>query len=107
MDATVVSAWLSRANENVEKLSSFCNAGDNFVRFAHFWLSDFPGVEKQEVMTYPRQNQTLDGEVEVAYVSVVNHVVTEQYLRLSVYFSSFFFLILFQLSPMNLKPVTL
>jgi hypothetical protein len=26
MDATVVSAWLSRANENVEKLSSFCNA---------------------------------------------------------------------------------
>ena len=65
MDATVVSAWLSRANENVEKLSSFCNAGDNFVRFAHFWLSDFPGVEKQEI--FELENGILTEELSFAF----------------------------------------
>ncbi|CAC5402293.1 unnamed protein product [Mytilus coruscus] len=65
MDATVVSAWLTRANESVEKLSSFCNIGDNFVRFAHFWLSDFPGVEKQEI--FELENGILTEELSFAF----------------------------------------
>lgn len=65
MDATVVSAWLTRSNENVGKLSDFCNTGDNFVRFAHFWLSDFPGVEKQEI--FELENGILTEEISFAF----------------------------------------
>lgn len=65
MDATVVSAWLTRANENVEKLSSFCNSGENFVRFAHFWLSDFPSAQRQEI--YELENGILTEELSFAF----------------------------------------
>ena len=49
MDATVVSSWLTRANISVSDLSSYILADDNFVRFAHFWLSDFPDIQKREI----------------------------------------------------------
>ncbi|KAK3091148.1 hypothetical protein FSP39_017513 [Pinctada imbricata] len=49
MDATVVSNWLGRANENVVHITSFCRNCENFVRFAHFWLSDFPDQQKNEI----------------------------------------------------------
>lgn len=49
MDATVVSSWLTRANNNVTELSSYVLADDNFVRFAHFWLTDFPDTQKREI----------------------------------------------------------
>ena len=49
MDATVVSSWLTRANKSVSELSSYIDADDNFVRFAHFWLSDFPDTQKREI----------------------------------------------------------
>lgn len=65
MDATVVSAWLTRANENVEKLSSFCNSGENFVRFSHFWLSDFPDAQRQEI--YELENGILTEELSFAF----------------------------------------
>ena len=49
MDATVVSSWLTRANENVNIIANFCKNCENFVRFAHFWLSDFPDQQKNEI----------------------------------------------------------
>ncbi|XP_062619995.1 uncharacterized protein LOC134281575 [Saccostrea cucullata] len=49
IDATVVSSWLSRANDNVQKLCEFCQNSEKFVQFAHFWLSDFPDQQKNEI----------------------------------------------------------
>lgn len=49
IDATVVSSWLSRANGNVHNLSDFCQNSEKFVQFAHFWLSDFPDQQKNEI----------------------------------------------------------
>ncbi|XP_041363826.1 uncharacterized protein LOC121379321 [Gigantopelta aegis] len=49
MDATIVAGWLGRANASVSNLAQYCNSGDNFVQFAHFWLSDFPDVQKHDI----------------------------------------------------------
>ena len=49
MDATVVSSWLTRANNCVSELSTYIHADDNFVQFAHFWLTDFPDIQKREI----------------------------------------------------------
>lgn len=49
MDATIVSSWLTRANNSVSEVSTYILADDNFVRFAHFWLTDFPDIQKREI----------------------------------------------------------
>ena len=49
IDATVVSSWLARANQNVQKLSEYCMNSEKFVQFSHFWLSDFPDQQKNEI----------------------------------------------------------
>ncbi|ESO87089.1 hypothetical protein LOTGIDRAFT_229258 [Lottia gigantea] len=67
MDATVVSGWLTRATDSVDDLSKFCNANDNFVQFAHFWLSDFPDVQKQEI--YELEFNILMEEIGLAFAA--------------------------------------
>ncbi|KAL4240026.1 hypothetical protein ACF0H5_000821 [Mactra antiquata] len=50
MDATVVSGWLTRANKNVSEVATYIHADDeNFVQFAHFWLTDFGDTQKREI----------------------------------------------------------
>lgn len=49
MDATVVSGWLGRANKSISDVACYINADDNFVQFAHFWLTDFPDTQKREI----------------------------------------------------------
>lgn len=49
MDATVVSGWLTRANKNVSEVAVYIAEDDNFVQFAHFWLSEFPDTQKREI----------------------------------------------------------
>ena len=49
MDATVVSNWLSRANKAVSDIAAYIHAEDNFVQFAHFWLTDFTDSQKREI----------------------------------------------------------
>ncbi|KAL5018187.1 hypothetical protein ScPMuIL_003909 [Solemya velum] len=49
MDATIVSGWLTRANEGISNISSFMNISINFVEFAHFWLTEFPDGQKREI----------------------------------------------------------
>lgn len=49
MDATVVSGWLGRANKSVSDVANYINVDDNFVQFAHFWLTDFPDTQKREI----------------------------------------------------------
>ncbi|KAK2192657.1 hypothetical protein NP493_27g07028 [Ridgeia piscesae] len=49
LDATLVSQWLAEANKQVTDIATWCYKGDNFVQFAHFWLSDFTAEKQQEI----------------------------------------------------------
>lgn len=49
MDATIVSGWLLRANKSVSEIATYISQDDNFVQFAHFWLTDFPDTQKREI----------------------------------------------------------
>lgn len=51
MDATLVSNWLTRSNTSIQELSEYFGKGNNFVQFAHFWLSDFPEIQKREIFS--------------------------------------------------------
>ncbi|XP_013408417.1 uncharacterized protein LOC106172316 [Lingula anatina] len=50
MDATVVADWLHRSNEAVTELTNWVHKGENFVQFAHFWLTDFDPLQRQRIM---------------------------------------------------------
>lgn len=49
IDATIVANWLTRANTALQDLIGFCSKGDNFIQFAHFWLSQFPDLQKRDI----------------------------------------------------------
>lgn len=49
MDATVVSGWLARANNSVSEIATYVHTEDYFIQFAHFWLTDFPDIQKREI----------------------------------------------------------
>lgn len=51
MDATVLTNWLTQSNAAIQELASYCNKGDNFVQFAHFWLSEFSDLQKREIFS--------------------------------------------------------
>lgn len=65
MDATMVAEWLTNANSSLEDLLAYCQQGDHFVQFAHFWLSEFPEVQKQEI--YQMEHEILVEEVGLAF----------------------------------------
>lgn len=50
MDSTVVGDWLTRANDSIKQLTSWLHSSDNFVQFAHFWLSEMPRSKQRELM---------------------------------------------------------
>ena len=49
LDATIVAEWLQISNKHVTDLATWGHAGENFVHFAHFWLSQFPDTQKHEI----------------------------------------------------------
>ena len=46
INRSLVSRWLEDANAVIAQLSNWCYCNDNFVAFGHFWLSEFPAVER-------------------------------------------------------------
>jgi len=46
----LVARWLEDANEVIAQLSNWCHSDDNFVAFGHFWLSEFPAVERSSLI---------------------------------------------------------
>ncbi len=50
IDVSVVSDWLSQANQQLCELASWCLAGENFVHFAQFWLRDLPVQQKEDIL---------------------------------------------------------
>ena len=49
-DSTVVSDWLQRANDLLQKLTEWCVGKDNFVQFANFWLATFTDADSQQLL---------------------------------------------------------
>ena len=50
MDSTVVGVWFKRANDSIKILTSRLHDEDNFVRFAHFWLSEMPTSKQKQLI---------------------------------------------------------
>lgn len=50
MDSTVVGDWLTKANDALKQLSSWLHHDDNFVQFAHFWLSKMPTSKQRQLI---------------------------------------------------------
>ena len=50
MDATVVGDWLTKANSSITDLTSWLHHNDNFIQFAHFWLSEMPRSKQRELI---------------------------------------------------------
>ncbi|CAD5121578.1 unnamed protein product [Dimorphilus gyrociliatus] len=48
VDTPLLSEWLDECNEKVDDMVEWIR--DNFVHFAHFWLTDFPDNKKVEIM---------------------------------------------------------
>ena len=46
----LIARWLKDANAIISQLSDWCQDGDNFVVFGHFWLTEFPGVERNSLV---------------------------------------------------------
>ena len=50
LDGTLVSEWLSSSNDIVGEMTQWCHQRENFVQFAHFWLSEMPQLQRQEIL---------------------------------------------------------
>ncbi|XP_068941006.1 protein FAM220A isoform X1 [Petaurus breviceps papuanus] len=50
INEAVVSDWLERAICSIKDLRDWCHIGDNFVQFAHFWLSKLPYKQKVNLL---------------------------------------------------------
>ena len=50
MDSTVVGDWLTKANSLIKQLTSWLHDNDNFIQFAHFWLSEMPTSKQRELI---------------------------------------------------------
>jgi len=65
MDATIVASWLTRSNNSIHDMSAFCLKGDNFVKLAHFWLNDFPDIQKRDI--FSMEHEFLLDELNLAF----------------------------------------
>ncbi|XP_036597333.1 protein FAM220A isoform X2 [Trichosurus vulpecula] len=50
INEAIVSDWLERAICSINDLREWCHIGDNFVRFANFWLSELPNKQKANLL---------------------------------------------------------
>jgi len=46
----LVARWLEDANAVIAQLSNWCHCDDNYVAFGHFWLSEFPAIERNSLI---------------------------------------------------------
>lgn len=65
-DSTAVTAWLEKAHNFVADLGVWSFSGDNFVQFAHFWLSELQHNQKQQLLEL--ELGVIEDEVRLAFV---------------------------------------
>ncbi|XP_054849433.1 salivary gland specific protein SAGSIN1 isoform X1 [Eublepharis macularius] len=50
LDHTLAADWLRKAHSLIRDLGTWSCCGDNFVQFAHFWLSELQQNQKQQLL---------------------------------------------------------
>jgi len=51
-DRSVVLVWLEHSKRSITDISDWCAEDENFIRFAHFWLSEFPSDRRQNMFEF-------------------------------------------------------
>uniref|UniRef100_A0A5F8G5L9 Family with sequence similarity 220 member A n=1 Tax=Monodelphis domestica TaxID=13616 RepID=A0A5F8G5L9_MONDO len=69
LNEALVSDWLERAIYSINDLREWCHIGDNFVRFANFWLSELP--YKQKLNLLQLEMGLFDDELQSAFFEEV------------------------------------
>lgn len=67
MDSSYVNEWLTRSNVMVSDLTTWCNQDDNYVRFAHFWLMEFPEYQRLDLIKM--EVDILSDEMTIAFAN--------------------------------------
>ena len=51
-DRSVVLVWLEQSKRSITDISDWCAADENFIHFAHFWLSEFPSDRRLSMFEF-------------------------------------------------------
>jgi len=89
LNRNLVARWLEDANAVIAQLSHWCLCDDNFVAFGHFWLSEFPAVERNSLI---RMEQEIfvdrlasafqpESEIRLFHVTALSEAVLHEFPR--------------------------
>ncbi|XP_032658055.1 protein FAM220A isoform X2 [Chelonoidis abingdonii] len=65
-DSTSVIDWLEKAYNSISDLGVWCCTGDNFVHFAHFWLSELQYNQKRQLLEL--EMDIIEDELQLAFL---------------------------------------
>uniref|UniRef100_A0A8D0GGV4 Family with sequence similarity 220 member A n=1 Tax=Sphenodon punctatus TaxID=8508 RepID=A0A8D0GGV4_SPHPU len=65
-DSALVTSWLEKAHSSVSDLRVWCCTGDNFVHFAHFWLSELQCNQKLQLLEL--EMRIIEDELQLAFL---------------------------------------
>ncbi|CAM5086834.1 unnamed protein product [Natator depressus] len=65
-DSTFVTDWLEKAYRSISDLGVWCCTGDNFVHFAHFWLSELQYNQKRQLLEL--EMGIIEDELQLAFL---------------------------------------
>lgn len=65
-DGTAATGWLEKAHNLISDLGAWSCAGDNFVHFAHFWLSELQFNQKHQLLEL--EMGVIEDEVRLAFL---------------------------------------
>ncbi|XP_074866908.1 protein FAM220A [Carettochelys insculpta] len=65
-DNTSATDWLEEAYSSISDLGIWCRTGDNFVRFAHFWLTELQYNQKQQLLQL--EMDIIENELQLAFL---------------------------------------
>ncbi|KAG6927687.1 protein FAM220A [Chelydra serpentina] len=65
-DSTSVTDWLEKAYSSISDLGFWCCTGDNFVHFAHFWLSELQYNQKRQLLEL--EMGIIEDELQLAFL---------------------------------------
>ncbi|XP_067407047.1 protein FAM220A isoform X2 [Emydura macquarii macquarii] len=66
-DSTSVTDWLEKTYSSISDLGVWCCTGDNFVHFAHFWLSELQYNQKLQLLEL--EMGIIEDELQLAFLN--------------------------------------
>jgi len=100
-DKSVVLIWLEQTKRSITDISDWCAEEENFINFAHFWLSEFPSERRcsmfefeygllRDKLAYGCRNKQPSPEQLASFLNVILHEFPEG--RLSGHSDAYIFL---------------